>query len=254
MASVVPTEPLFPQNAPQARILQLATSGALAIGEQGGNTFAHAELLASSGNNAEKLMKILQGMTAMLSLAESNDKQLAEFLNSTTVAREKDTVTLDLAYSSARLAQMIQAMRASGEVRPANRAPTITAGTAVAEWGGDDAKLAPDAAKTPVVREIQNVKLGTGDMITLGRSLNGGRDAKFLRVEAVPTGGGAPLTFTSEFMRSVRGSMWQFPFPAADGSYTLKVSYLPDPEGKAKFAVSVREPKAAPNSPPAPGR
>ena len=50
------------------------------FGLGGENTFAHTEMIASSDQMAEKLLKILQGMTAMMSLAETNDKQLADFL------------------------------------------------------------------------------------------------------------------------------------------------------------------------------
>ncbi len=244
-ASVVPTEPLFPQNAPQARMLQLANSGSIALGERGPNTFAHAELLASSEQNAEKLMKILQGMTAMLSLTETNDRQLADFLNSTTVAREKNTVTLDLAYSSARLVQMVQAIHSQADGKPVNRTPPIVMGKPIAEWGGDGV-AAPSGTYTgtPVERAIENVTLATGNTITLGRVLNGGKNARFVRVEITPAAGGAPLVFTTDFMRNVRGTMWQFPFPAAEGVYHLKVVFVEDPEGKTKFAVSVGEPKS----------
>ncbi len=249
-ATMVPTEPIFPQNAPQARILQLASSGAIALGERGPNTFAHAVLLASSDNNAEKLMKILQGMTAMLSLAETTDKQLTEFLQSTTVVREKNTVTLDLAYSSARLVTMVQAVRTSSDPRP--RQPTITAGKTLAEWGGGGAAVTAGlAATSPGERTIENVTLATGNLITLGRALHGGKNARFLRVEITPAAGGTPLVFGTDFMRNLRGLMWQFPFPGAAGAYNLKVVYLEDPEGKTKFAVSVADPKA-PTPPPAP--
>jgi hypothetical protein len=252
-ASVVPTETLFPQNGPQARLLQLANSGAIAFGERGPDTFAHAELLASSEQNAEKLMKILQGMTAMLSLAESNDRQLADFLNSTAVTREKDTVTLNLAYSSARLVQMSQALHAKAEARPINRQPPITAGVTVAEWRADEGD-APEGTGTDALswRTIPDVRLVNGSTISLGRSLNGGKMARFDRVEVVPAeGGGSPLVFRSVFMRSARGTLAQFPFPGADGVYTLKVAYVNDPEGKAKFAVSVSDPRppAAPRPP-----
>jgi len=244
-ASVVPTEPLFPQNAPQARILQLANSGAIALGERGENTFAHVELLASSDNNAEKLMKILQGMTAMLSLAETTDQQLTEFLNSTVVTREKNTVTLDLAYSSARLVTMVQALRVQAEPRPVNRPPQIAVGKTVAGWGGDG--VAAPAGTNPnqhLEHTVENVALTTGNLVTLGRALNGGRNAKFIRVEITPAAGGTPLVFGTDFMRNVRGLMWQFPFPGAAGVYHLKVVYLEDPDGKAKYAVSVADPKA----------
>jgi hypothetical protein len=226
------------------------------LGERGPDTFAHAELLASSDRNAEKLMKILQGMAAVLSLAETNDKQLADFLNSTTVTRDKDTVSLNLAYSSARLLQMTQALQVQHEGRPVNRQPPITMGKVIAEWGPTGVE-APSGTYTgdPLLQVIENVKLTNGNTVTVGRALNGGKNAKFTSVEIVPAeGGGAPLMFRSEIMRSTRGTMWQFQFPGADGVYTLKVSYVPDPDGKTKFAVSVGEPRppAAPPAPPTP--
>lgn len=239
-ASTVPPELLANEKGPQARILQLATSASLIIGEVGPNAFAHAELAASSDKNAEKLMKILEGMTSMLSLAESNDKQLADFLTSTAVSREKDIVTLKLAYPSARLVQMSRNLQAQAQPRPAQRPPTITAGKTVAEWTANDVEAEQDGFAW---RTIENVALANGSLISLGRTLNGGRDARFERVEIVPAAGGAPLTFRHDFMRNIRGTMLQFPFPGADGSYTIKVAYRNDPEGKAKFAVSVQEPK-----------
>lgn len=243
-ASVVPTEPLFPQNAPQARILQLANSGAIALGERGADSFIHAELLASSDQSAEKLMKILQGLSAMVSLAESNDRQLSDFLNSTMVSREKQNVILHLAYPSDRLVQMTHALQAQVDARPANRPPTLVMGKALAEWGNDGV-VAPSGTYTGDLewRTIENVPLVNGSTITLGRHLNGGKNARFDRVEIVPAdGSGAPLVFRSAFMRAVRGTMSQFQFPGTDGNYTLKVAYVPDPEGKTKFAVSVRDP------------
>jgi hypothetical protein len=254
-ASVVPTEPLFPQNAPQARILQLANSGGIALGENESELFAHAELFTSSDANAEKLMKILQGITSMISLAETNDRQLSEFLNSTSVTREKQTVTLHLAYPSARIVQMIQSIRTQAEVRPANRPPQITHGTMVAEWQASqaDAPVDPETAGISW-RTIEDVRLVNGSTISVGRWLNGGKNARFERVEILPAGGtGSPLVFGAAMMRNFRGTMSQFQFPGTDGIYTLKVAYVNDPEGRAKFAVSVRNPnEAAP--PPTPSR
>lgn len=243
-SSVVPAEPIFPQNSPQSRMLQLASSGSLAFGEQGGNTFAHAELVASSDANAEKLMKILQGMMALVSFAETNDKQLEEFLHSTAVTREKDAVTLRLAYSSDRLVHMMHALRAQAEARPANRPVTITNGKVIAEWGGEAAAAAPGtppAAET-ASRTIDSVALINGNIISLGRAMNGGRNARFNSLEVTPADGTGRMVFGKEFFRQVRGSMWEIRFPGADGTYSFKVNYTPDPDGKAKFAVSVRNP------------
>ncbi len=251
-ASVVPTENMFPENAPQTRMLRLANAGALALGERGENTFAHAELLASSGANADKLTKILQGMVAALSLAETTDKQLAEFINSTSVSRSGEVVKLDLAYSSARLATMVQSLRASME-KPAARAPApptpITSGRTLAEWTAT-ASATPDSdpANASVTRTIENVELKNGATITLGWRLNGGKGVRYQRVEVTPAQGGAPLVFRSDMMQAGnnRGAQTaRFSFPGADGTYSLRVTYANDPDGKAAYAVSVRDPRPA---------
>jgi len=245
-ATVVPTENLFGPNAPQTRMLQLAGAGSLAVGERGPDVFAHAELMASSAANAEKLMKILQGMTAMLSLAETTDKQLADFINSTAVSRQGDTVILDLAYASARLAAMAKSLQTVAAPRPAPSGPRpqlITMGRKVAEW------TAAEAAATPAtdgvhVRTVEGVALTTGATVSVGRALNGGNTARIERVEVIPAGGGTPLVFKADFMRTVR-LLQQFQFPGVDGTYTLKVAFVNDPTGKAQFALSVNDPKPA---------
>lgn len=255
VASSVPAEPLFPQNAPQARILQLASSGAVTVGERGPNLFAHIELLASSEANAERLGKILEGMTAVLAMTGSNDRELTEFINSTTVSRDKSTIKLQLAAPTTRLVQLTQNLHTRMEGRPATRpAPPISQGRVLAEWLASESPVAPGADPAALTwRTIDDVKLVNGATISLGRQLNGGKNIRWDRCEIVPTNPpGAPLIFRSEFMRSMRGTMTQFQFPGSDGTYTLKVAYVNDPEGKAKFAVSVSEPKA-PAPAPAPG-
>jgi len=192
-------------------------------------------------------------MTAMLSLAETTDKQLAEFLNATTIARTGDMVTLDLAYPSARLVTMVQniqqAQKAPQRSRPqAQRQVLITNGKTLAEW---HAEAAPEAVGQPmaVTRTIENVPLRNGSTLTFGRVFNGGKNVRYDRVEIVSTdGAGAPLTFRSEYMKPFGGggNMAQFQFPGADGTYTLKVTYLNDPDGKASYAVSLKDPSLAP--------
>ena len=105
---------------PATRLLQLANAGMIAVGEKGENTFAHVSLTANTEDSAGKLLKIAQGMSAMLSLGESDDIQLSELLNSIAVEKQNDIVTLDLAYSSARLSQMLQALqqRQSQKAKP----------------------------------------------------------------------------------------------------------------------------------------
>ena len=256
--SVVPAEKIVSNDTPQARILQMTNSGSISLGENGPNVFAHAELSASSPQMADKLMKILEGLTAMISLAETTDQQLKDFLNSTKVARNGDIVTLDLAYSSVRLAQMVQNLqqqqqsKSTSETRSATpRPPQMTNGKVVAEW---HAEAAADGTGEPALawRTIENVSLKNGTTITLGRQINGGKNVRYDRIEISPAAGaGAPLVFRSEYMKAagVRGNMAQFQFPGADGSYTLKVAYLNDSDGKASYAVSLKDPAPLPVEP-----
>lgn len=246
-ASTVPTDGLVPEEGPQARILKMANSGAIAIGGRGDNIFAHSDLVASSDQMAEKLMKILQGITAMLSLAETNDKALADFLNSAKVDREGKTVTLDLSYSEARMATMIKNLQQKNG--PSNSTPPMLNGRSLAEWQAEAGPTPVEGTPAPIVsRTLPGITLKSGTTLTLARATNGGRNIRYNRVEITPAdGAGAAMTFTTEFMRTAgpRGNWQQFQFPGADGSYTLKVFYVNDPEGKATFAVSAKDPRPA---------
>jgi hypothetical protein len=246
VASVRPPDLVIKDDGPQARILKMTDAGSLAIGEVGDQTFANAQLIASSSASADKLMKILDGLTAMLSLAETSDKALKEFLDSTIVTREEDTVKLKLSYSTSRLAQMAQSLNGQ-PTGPRQQQPLVN-GKSLAEWSTDD--LAADNAGPDGIawHTITNVKLVNGAMITLGRQNTKGRAARFTSVQIVPsTGEGTPLVFRTERMQMGGRNMSQFEFPAPDGQYTLKVGYVvPDVESKAKFAVSVREPRPIP--------
>jgi len=157
-ASVVPDSKLFATSAPQARMLQMASAGSIALGESGPLTTSHSELVATSDQMADKLMKIMQGMTAMMSLAETSDQQLTEFLNSAKVSRTGNVVAVDLAYSSARLAQMLQTLQ---ETAPRNAQAALAnakdaaaaaqragmplppdSGTSIAQWQADSVPAA----------------------------------------------------------------------------------------------------------------
>lgn len=260
-ASLVPAEQMFPQDGPQTRILQMTNSASLAIGESGLRTFAHAELSASSGDTADKLMKILQGMAAMLSLAETNDKYLAEFLSSTAVTRADNIVTLHLAYDSRRLVEMAHAIvvdnaRAPAAPTPVPVQPAPPATRTLEEWNAAQS-TEPDyaPANATATRTLSAVALKNGTSISLGSRANGGRAVSFSRVEIAPAQGGAPMVFTSDMMRrgNERGANTAtFAFPGTEGSYTVKLTYANDPEGKAIYFVSARDPRpAAPVATPA---
>ncbi len=260
-ASVAPPESMLPAAAaPQARIFRMANAGSFAIGERGANTVAHAELVASSGQMAEKLMKILQGITAVMSLAETNDKQLADFLNSASVGRKNDIVTLDLAYSSERLATMIhnlpqsQGRTAVGALAAAAHPPAVVNGKSVAEWQSTSGPEDPIPGAL-AWKAVDNVALKTGTVITLASQNNGGKNVRIQRIEITPMdGSAAPLVFRTDYMRNAngRGNSSQMQFPGANGVYSVKIGYINDPEGKATYAMSSRDPKTSDLAPAAP--
>ena len=255
-ASAVPTDKFFKDDGPQARILQMASAGSTTVGERGPDLFLHAELVASSSQAADKTMKILQGLTAMMSLAETNDKALTDFINSATVNRTGDVVTLDLSYASARLAQMVKGLQQ--QAKPAGRQElAIVSGTAVAQWTADAVPVPADGTPpTPVVlsRTIENIALKNGTTITLGKSNVRSGNARFERVEITPAGGGAALVFNAAMLRTggPRGNWQYFAFPGADGAYTLKVTYKNDSSGESTYAVSIRDPRPEPAPAPVP--
>lgn len=250
-ASVVPPGAI-PGDQPQARILRMTDSGALAIGEHGPKSFAHAQLIATSGDMADKLTKILQGITAMMSLTETNNQQLAAFLNSAHVARRDRTVTLDLSYDSANLAQMVrriateQQKKAEGRAASAERRQDFERNV-IARW--EAAPSAGQGEPRTATHAIDDVALKNGTVITL---LHSGRGTRFERVEFVPAGGGTTLNFRTDLMRPVnfgaRGSGCVFEFPGDAGMYRLNVVYRRDPAVKGSFTVSARDPKPTADS------
>jgi hypothetical protein len=266
-ASVVPSSGFFPEDMPQARILQMAKSASVELGEENKQTFAHVQLLASSDDAADKLTKILQGITAMISLAETTDKYLAEFLKSVSVAREKNTVTLHLAYSSDRLIAMLnevkEAQRAERKAPPSRPAVKID-GQIVGTWTADqDLGANSVTAETVTSKTLENVALKSGSLIILTGVRQAEEYARIDRVELTPVAGGQPLRFEAEHMnlrgygvenspaassgkliavRSPRGAA-QFQFPGADGAYNLTVRYCDENDGKSTYTVSVKAPE-----------
>jgi hypothetical protein len=277
-ASVVPTEKFFAEGAPQARILQMANSGAVSVGENNRLTSAHVQLVASSDDAADKLSKILQGIAAMVSLAETTDKQLAEFLQSVKVERSNKNVTLDLAYSSDRLVEMLRTMQQQNENRrTARRQPTPPTppvpveapkipGKIVGQWAADqDFGSIMPTADTLTTHKIENVTLATGTSIIVTGQRNDGEHARLDYVEVTPAGGGQPLRFEAEAMtlnnyqrenlafasgkrvvRTDANGSAQFQFPGVDGAYNVNVRYLDEKDGSAKFTVSIKDPEAGP--------
>jgi hypothetical protein len=280
-ASEVPaTEGLLPSEGPQARILQMATAGAIALGEEKSMTGARLQLVASTDEMAEKLDRILQGMAAILSLTNTDDQQLAEFLRSVKTERKGQQVSISLAYPSEHLAQMMQDLLQRRAAQPhdaghdddggreAEAAPIDNIGQVVATWHSNE-NLGGDApsAQNLASRVVENVTVKTGATITISGRRGGGEHARIDYVEfAPPAGGGPAMRYEAEFMRleNYQIEKWgfvsggelvrmrdgrnegsaSFRFQGADGTYRVTVGYVDEADGKSAFAFGVQAPVA----------
>jgi hypothetical protein len=269
-ASVVPSAEMFPEGAPQARLLQMTDSAAISLGEEDATAFLHLELVAASDANADKLTKIVQGLAAMASLAESKDQQLTAFLQSIAVKRADRNVTVDLSYPSAKLIEMSRSLRDSdrGKVEKSGKSAPTPEGKVIATWTADkDLGNAAVSAETLVYHSIENVTLTQGCTLVLQGGRSDGEHARLDVVEIVPSGGGAPLKFEAEkmvlkgyqpenapaasggkvIMAKGNRSTARFQFPAGDGSYTIRVRYVDENDGRSEFSLSVLTPEVEAN-------
>jgi hypothetical protein len=260
-ASVVPSDKFFTPDMPQARILQMANAGSISIGESGPLTYAHVELTASNEEMADKLVKILQGMTAMMSLAETSDKQLAEFLNSASVVRKDKSVTLHLAYASDRLVQMVKSVtenRPRNGVRRAEIPPKV-----VTEWKAGEVTPAANGLAT---KTLETVHLKSGTTLSVIAKKADFKNPQLDRLEVIPVNApNAPLVFRAEYMRltgwSIDGqpattggkmvtgraptSIARQTFPGVEGDYTIRVVYAGQAPDPTVWSVTTRDPDAA---------
>lgn len=277
-ASLVPRESkLIPDDGPQARILQMASAASLAIGQDAAMTTARIQIDATSAEMGDKLVKILQGLVAMLSFAETDDAGLAAFLKSVTVEKTPSGALLNLAYPTDRLAQMMKTIaeehqnEGSGggdadHPRPAKPAPVE--GRVVAEWTADqDLDSDRPTSANIVTRTVEGVVLNTGDMIWLNGNRHAGEHARFDYVDIAPANkASASVRFEAENMRLTgyapeevgfasggeliklnngSGSA-RFAFPNASGTYTLTIAYVDENDGQCPMSLSITEAKSQP--------
>lgn len=261
-ASVVPPETMSAEGGPQARLLKMANSASLSMGERDQLTFANIKLIANSGDTADKLQKIVQGLAAMASLTQSSNKDLEEFIKSVAVERQDNAVLLKLSYSSERLSDMIQNMtKEHQQTKPETRAEEP--GKLIAEWKADQ-QLGSDLPDQHglTVRKIENVRLVSGAIIRLSGARDQGEHARIDYVEiqssdrAVP-----PLKFEAEYLKLSGYNVEKFPaasggklirvesgvgvaqlqFPGVAGDYALHVHYLDENDGNSTFTVRIEE-------------
>ena len=273
-ASIVPSEAIGGgENTPQARVLQMTQAAAVSLGEAEGNLVARATLESKDDALADKLVRILNGLTAMLSLAESSNADLTAFISSVQVKRVDRTVSLRMSYPTARLvtmfeeqmAQMAQHQSPSEDAPAAPEAPAQpkqrdVQGEAFPTWMAD-AKLGSDGVSGGnfALYTSDPVDLTVGDRITITSERDQGEHARVDFIELLPVGGGDGVRYEAEFMRlsnySIERSEFasenelikvgdglgtaQLRFNGTPGSYRVRVSYVDETDGNATFNLSL---------------
>jgi hypothetical protein len=269
--SVVPSEDFTNQAGPQARLIKMARAGSIAVGEKDKFAFANLRLMASDSEMADKLQKIVQGLTAMVSLAHTDDKDMDDFLKSVTVERENLSVRVNLSYPSTRLVELIK-QRRSSHVEMNNSGPhhhhREPKGKLVAEWKADQnlGSGTPSEA-TLVTHTIEHLHLPSGAVLHLVGAANAGEHARIDFVDIRPVDGpAAPLKFEAEYMKldgyqvedqeaasagkliktDSSNAVAEFQFPGASGEYTVDIRYCDENDGVSTYKLYVEEPNVEP--------
>lgn len=273
-AAAVPQEKFFPEDAPQAQVFQMTDSASFHFGEHSGRTFVRADLHADSNDVAEKLLKIVEGLNAMLSLSEPENKHLAELARSVVVnaTRNQKVVTVRVDYQSDELLRVILELQkeqakhrdqASANMGRTSSGPyPFVEGKMIAQWKADQ-KLGDYGAssKTLVSQTFPNVMLKEGSVVIIAGRPDGGEFARIDYAELTPAAGGIARRIEAENMTLVSytvlenphasdGKLIQtpysdggarFPFEGAPGAYTLSVRYADESDGVSAFCLSVKD-------------
>lgn len=273
-ASVVPSPEMENGNTPQARILKMTQAASMRLGEANGNAVANVMLVADSAETAGRLAKIVNGMTALLSLAQSSEADLVKFIESVKVAQMDRTVTLQMAYPTDQLIELatanMQREERAEEKREKERDFEFKMpGEEIAKWKADADIDGPQSTATNFVTHFAGVvKLQPGTIITVGSQINGNEGARVDYLELTPVaGGGVAQKHEIEFMRlenyriekaehasggelvvardSRQGiGRAKMQFFGAAGEYRIDVRFVDENDGQAEYRVSVEQPES----------
>jgi hypothetical protein len=273
-ASVVPSPEMENGNSPQARILKMTQAAAVRIGETGDNLVANAMLVADSSETADRLGKIINGMAALLSLAQSSEADLVAFVESVKVEQIDRSVTLQMAYPTAQLIELARAnmekeSRAEKKQEEAEDAVFSMPGELLAEWTADQDLGGPQSTATNfVTHDAGVVMLQPGSIITVGSRIQGSEGARVDYLEITPVANpsltqkheiefmrlmnyrieksdyasGGELVVARDGHRGIGQARLQFVGP--EGEYRIAVRFVDENDGEARFKVSVEQPSA----------
>ena len=83
---------------PQAKILQMADGGRLLLGEKAGQLFLNLALRTKTAELSKQIQQIINGMIALLSLSQNENKDLQQLIQSTRISGKDNLVSIALEY------------------------------------------------------------------------------------------------------------------------------------------------------------
>lgn len=101
---------------PQAKILQMADSGRVVLGEKTDNVFVQLALKAKTSESATQIQQVLQGLTALLALSKIQDTNF--FLPPVNITTETRTVMINVDYPVAKLMNMLADLEPKASAKP----------------------------------------------------------------------------------------------------------------------------------------
>lgn len=262
-SSVVPSSEIPDSNEPQARILKMTKSASMMLAEVGDDIVARATLVADSDATATRLSKIVNGMTALLSLAQDSDEDLVEFIDSVMVKQTDERVEVQMSYSSAKLIELAEANLERELRQQSRREQEISdqfkvTGELISEWkgtrGDDESEFQSHTSEV--------VSLERGTVIHVASRKRGNDSGRLDWVELVPVGEDSGERYEAEYLRIanyriqkydlasagemlvVRGGIGraQLRFNGPIGEYLIKVGYVDNTGGEATYKVSLEQP------------
>jgi hypothetical protein len=87
---------------PQARILKMAEGARIVLGEKADLLFVNLALKAKDSEIIQQIRQVLEGMTALVALGQSENKELMELMQGTKVSSTDKTVTVNIEYPLAK--------------------------------------------------------------------------------------------------------------------------------------------------------
>jgi len=135
---------------PQARILQKATGLQLALGESSEKVNTRISLTTSDAESSSQLRRIIDGMIALVSLAQVENESLSKLTQSITVEESERNVSLNLSYPVEDVKKLLAAaMTPKNESSPSARTRASSVEAAVTDAiGGSVLKVANVDART----------------------------------------------------------------------------------------------------------